>query len=140
MTEKKNGPREKRTFSALDLLLVLLAALAVSLAVYFWLETPYGRHSGDRPVYRLTVEKPLEEWELEQMSIPEERQRLLDEQGNPAGRVLTASVILQNGRKTLVVTCEWEGERPDELFHLETANLVKTMHVTEIEEMTEDGK
>ena len=89
MTVPKN---EKRTFSAFDVFLVLLAALAVSLAIYFRLETPYGVSTGEKPVYDLTMQAKLADWE--ESSVPAERQRLLDEAGAPMGRVTSARVLM----------------------------------------------
>lgn len=137
MLIQKNEKSEKRSFSAFDVLLVLLFALAVSLAVYFLLETPYGVSVGEKPVYRLTMQAKLSDWEED--AVPAERQRLLDESGAPAGRVIDVSVTRDGFDRTLLLTCEWEGDLPEGMaFRLETADLVKVMHITDIAVVTED--
>ena len=130
---------EKRSFSVFDVFLLLAAALAVSLAVYFRLETSYGVDTGEKPVYNLVMQGTLSDWEED--ALPADRQRLLDENGNPAGRVLSTAVAREGDGKVLTLECEWEGDLPEVMaFRMETADLVKTMRITEIAVVTEDGK
>ena len=127
--ETKDTAPEKPRFSAFDVFLVLLVALAVSLAVYFLLNTPYG--ISEDPVYRLSLRGTLADWEED--LVPAERQRLLDEDGNAAGRVVSVTVITEGLEKELIMKCEWEGDLPEgKSFRMETADLVKIMRITDI--------
>ena len=134
MTVQKS---EKKTFSVFDVFLVLLLALAVSLAVYTLVETPYGVSAVEKPTYELTMQAKLSEWEED--AIPAERQRLLDESGAAAGRVISVTVVPEGNDRILTLTCEWEGDLPEGMaFRLETADLVKIMRITDISVVTED--
>ena len=135
MAEEK---REKKTVSVFDVFLVLLAALVLSLTVYFRLETPYGTGADEKPVYALTMRGTLADWEED--AVPVERQRLLDRDGTPMGRVITVAVVKEGKDKILRLKCEWEGDLPEGMaFRLETADLVKTMRITDISVIAEDG-
>ena len=134
-TGKEESP-EKRGFSAFDVFLVLLVALAVSLAVYLMLETPYGI-ANENPVYSLTLRGTLTDWEED--LVPAERQRLLHEDGTAGGRVIAVTVITDGGKKDLIVKCEWEGDLPEgKTFRMETADLVKIMRITDITVLTKE--
>lgn len=138
MTEqtKKTDGSEKKSFTVFDVFLLLVAALVLSLAVYLLLETPYGIH--EEPAYRVTMRGTLADWEED--LVPAERQRVLDESGAPAGRILSVAVVNYGGEKVLHVSCEWEGEKPrGEEFRLETVDFVKNMVITSVTETGQEG-
>ena len=125
---------EKKTFSVFDVFLVLLLALAVSLAVYFFLENPYGAGDGN-PAYELTMNKSLEYWEEE--ILPEERdrlegQRLYNENGEAVGKIV--EVIETNDDSILKLRCRWNGDlKNGKTFRLETVDyVIYDMRITRI--------
>ena len=138
VTGSKN---EKKTFSVFDVFLVLLLALAVSLVVYLFLESPYGARASADPVYELTMEKKLENWEKD--FLPEDRQKLVgqkiyDESRKPAGRII--ELVYTGSNEILKLRCRWDGDLKDgKTFRLETFDFViKDMRITRI--MTAEGK
>ncbi|MBQ3865723.1 MAG: hypothetical protein II776_02390 [Clostridia bacterium] len=136
-TGGKSEKSEKKSFAVFDLFLLIALALAVSLLVYFRLETPYG-NAAPR-AYSITLRATLSDWEEE--LVPVERQKILDEDGAAAGRVIAVSVITDGNDRILILNCEWERDLPmGKSFRLETADLVKTMRIINISEIAGDGK
>ena len=134
---EKSEKNEKKTFAVFDLFLLIALALAVSLLVYFRLETPYG-NAAPR-AYSITLRANLSDWEED--LVPTERQKILDENGAVAGRVVAVSVITDGSDRVLILNCEWERDLPmGKSFRLETADLVKTMRIINISEIAGDGK
>lgn len=128
--------REKRTFSVFDVFLLVAAALAISLAVYFRVESSYQVHETESPVYDLVMQGTLFDWEED--AVPADRQRLLDENGDPMGRVIATAVVREGGERVLRLECEWEGDLPEGMmFRMETTDLLKTMRITDISVITE---
>ena len=65
----RNDVSEKKSFSIFDLCLLIAAALAISLVVYFQVETPYG--GSIAPAYTLTLRATLADWEEDLIPVVE---------------------------------------------------------------------